>query len=83
MTDSPVPELHDTEWLTDARDAEPGMKVVAFDRNRGERLTQRIEAVQHGHKTILLLETGGAIDADRINQTAAVVVETDATEDEQ
>jgi hypothetical protein len=81
MSERPISELDDAEWLTDARDAEPGMTVLAYDPDRDAGLRQTIETVHLEDQTTLLLENGSAITAERINRVAGVVVEADDTED--
>jgi hypothetical protein len=71
--DTPVDELKEaTNWLTNALDADAGMEIVAFDADESEFVRQEISAV-YGPDAVL--EDGGSVNLEVINDTPFVVVE--------
>ena len=73
MTVKPDARLSDTNWLTNAYDAEPGMDLVWLEGDDRERAT--IQKIRDVDGQTMLVTGSSALDAGRVNLTNRVVVE--------
>ena len=75
----PIARLSDTDWLTDARDAEPGMEIVWARPTEPRERAKIIDVIRTNGETGLRLEDfdgkAHAVTAESINRSRHVVVD--------
>jgi hypothetical protein len=75
----PVARLSDTDWLTDARDAEPGMQIVWARPGEPRERAEIVEVIRTDGETVLRTPdrngSAHAVTAESINRSRHAVVE--------